>query len=143
MSAAETVDLILGLAGILLPIGILSAALFLVVRLAGRGDLRRGLAFIVFLSERQRTLVLCFAVTVMLFLLSGVFDGLTLLSILPEVVSDVAISLSDVGATVALLLLLVVGLRPRSLSPREAAAIRERPLTLAALGIPLGDVDES
>jgi hypothetical protein len=143
MTGLDTIDIIFGLAGILLPIGTLSAALFLVVRLASRGELRRGLAYIVFLPERQRTLVKCFSFTVTLFLLSGVFDGLTLLAVLPEAVSDFAISFADIGATASLLVLLMYGLHPRSLTARERSSLRDQPLTLAALGIPMGEADEA
>jgi hypothetical protein len=135
VDAGTTLDLVLGLINVLVPVFLVSATLVLVVRLAGKGELHRGILYIVFLPSRQRTLVRLFALTVLFFLVGGVVDGFTLLNWLPEAVSDLSISISDAGAAVALFLLLVRGLAPRTLTHEERTSLSQNASAMAALGI--------
>jgi hypothetical protein len=135
MASDAVSDQVLGLVILLVPVALVTLALALVLRLASRGKLRRGLAYIFLLPERRRTLILFGTATVGLFLLGGGVDGLTLLDILSEAPSDLGIALSDIGASSALLLMLFYGLRPTAISDKERAALAREPMALAALGL--------
>jgi hypothetical protein len=135
MAAIDTASAILGLVTLLAPIAILSVALYLVLRLAAAGDLKRGVLYIVFLPERQRVLVRWFVIMALFFIAGTVLDGLSLLAIIPGYVDALAGAIADIGAAAALLLLLDRGLRPSPLSESERANLNAHPLLLAALGI--------
>ncbi|HKV90065.1 MAG TPA: hypothetical protein VJQ43_02580 [Thermoplasmata archaeon] len=130
---ASAVDVTLGTANVVVPLALLLTALVLVLRLSARGELRRGILYVVFLPERQKALTRVFVLTVAFFLAGGLFAGLTLLGGLPEPVSDLTISLSDIGASVGLFLLLTRGLAPRHLSTGERVQLDAQPIALAAL----------
>ena len=128
-------DLVLGLTVLIVPIGLLVAALVLIVRLADRGELRRGLGYVLLLPSRRRVLVQLIVATVVLFLASGVMNSLTLLEVVSETASDFGIVISDVAASFFLFLLLFKGLGSTSLSSDERAALSRETSSLAALGI--------
>jgi hypothetical protein len=128
-------DLVLGATVLLVPLILVSLALVLVIRLAVRGELRRGLGYVFLLPNRRLTLFYLGAVTLVLFLIGGVVNGLTLLDVLSEASSDIGIAVADVGASGALLAMLFYGLRPTALTTGERAALAREPMALAALGL--------
>ena len=128
-------DLVLGLVVILVPVGLLLTTLIMIVRLSGRGELRRGLGYVFLLPRRRKSLSYLLAATATLFLLAGVVNGLTLLDMISETVSDYAIVAADIGASLLLFLVLAYGLRPTAISATEQAALAREPLGLSALGL--------
>ncbi|HKV90899.1 MAG TPA: hypothetical protein VJQ43_06895 [Thermoplasmata archaeon] len=133
MSIAALLDMGLGIIDVLVPVGLLLAALVLVLRLAARGQLRRGIVYLVFLPERQRSLVRLFVLTVSFFLAEGIFSGLVLLQNLPETIGDLMAALTNIGAALGLFLLLTRGLAPHPLSTAERVQLDAQPVALAAL----------
>src|SRR5580700_5501932 len=110
MVLSPLADLLIGLTVLLLPIFLLIAALVLILRLATRGGHQRGLWYILLLPSRRKALIQMLVATVVLFFLAGLVNGLTLLGVLTETVSDLAGALADVGASLTLFLLLLRGL---------------------------------
>jgi len=141
MDLAVVFDGTLGVADVLVPLALFVVALVFVLRLAARGELRRGILYIVFLPERQRALVRLFVFTIAFFLAGSFFTGLTLLGRLPEPLSDLTISLTDIGASVGLLLLLSRGLAPRALSTGERVQLDAQPIAQAALATSISSSD--
>jgi hypothetical protein len=130
----DALNLVLGITTLLVPVVLLATALVLLLRLAAAGELRRGLMYIVLLPARRATLLRLVAVTIVLFLLAGVVNGLTLLGLLSELPSDLAIAITDIGASVMLLLVLFRGLAFTTLSPAERSILAKDSSSLAALG---------
>lgn len=130
-----TLDLTLGLLNLLAPVGLLVATLVWVVRLAVLGELRRGIAYVLLLPERQRMFLRLVALVVTIFLIGGVFDGFNLLGLVPEAAGDLATAVLDLAAAGALFLLLYRGLSPHTLSSAEREALALRPMALDALGM--------
>lgn len=125
----------LGVADLLVPVALMGFALVMVLRLAATGQLRQGLSYVLFLESRRRSLVRYGTIAVACFLLGGVVDGITLLDLVSETVSDILISGTQIAAATSLLLVLRRGLSTHALTAEETAEVQRQPLALAMLGV--------
>jgi hypothetical protein len=106
-----TLALTIGLLGF---ITILFAAT--VLRLRARGLLDQGLAQVLFLPERRKTVFRLIILLGVLFLLGGLVQALESVGWLSTIVLNALVSVVYIGGAVCMILLITVGLRPTSLT---------------------------
>jgi hypothetical protein len=135
MGALTLIDVILGVAVLVVPAVLLVAALGLIARLAEAGELTRGLGYVVFLPTRRRQFLVWLLVLTVLFLAGGMINGLALLRLVPDRVDDPAVAVVTVLDALVLFLLMYRGLRPRTLEESEIAAVAGSEEAIAGLGI--------
>jgi vacuolar-type H+-ATPase subunit I/STV1 len=94
-----------------------------VYRLRVRGLADAGLAQVLFLPERRRTVFWLLAILGILFILGGLVQALESLGWLSTIVLNVLVSIVYLGGAVCLVLLIGVGLRPTALTVDQQAEV--------------------
>jgi hypothetical protein len=129
---SAALDLILGVSNVVVPAALLAGALAVALR---RGDLRRGILYLVFLPARRRMVLRLLALTAGLFFIGGVAIGVSTLANLPDTLSDLLVSVPDIAGCVAMFALVTRALAPRQLSIAERVQLDAQPAARAALRV--------